>query len=382
MLNIRDKANDVNDDTGFLFANEFNSLKNEILNVVKYRSTLSTDTEDTKQVLSAIVTESKLLHYTDTGTVNNIVLNRENEVDFKLLDGSSFMFTANNTNTDIVKVKVGTHTDIPVKVDGQELPASKIVVGQVYLIVYKFADRGFELKNIGGGAGTSNVLDVNSTYLELTADELASDLVNNDVVYISQSEGKYTKAVKRGEDNECQNVIGIYKNINGRHYVIVDGIVHDFKDALRYGNYYYLSTTAVGDIAIEDDSHIIVGRALKNKKFILNISGAVSVAVEGTDNGTGGGDTTEYDTHVNNGETRSGNTFTDPSDTLTLNFDAKTVDGTIPTIVAYVKAGDTTAKIDYATEYSNQPYSVNINSNVYRGTFTENEDYNNPTILQ
>ena len=46
MLNIRDKVNDANDDNGFLFANEFNSLKNEMMNVVQYKSKLSSSTKN------------------------------------------------------------------------------------------------------------------------------------------------------------------------------------------------------------------------------------------------------------------------------------------------------------------------------------------------
>ncbi len=67
MIYIKDKMNYVNNDTGFLTADEFNSMKNELANIVKYRNVLADN--DDNQILKAIITESKTLFYTDNGMV-------------------------------------------------------------------------------------------------------------------------------------------------------------------------------------------------------------------------------------------------------------------------------------------------------------------------
>ena len=109
MIYIKDKMNYVNNDTGFLTADEFNSMKNELANIVKYRNVLADN--DDNQILKAIITESKTLFYTDNGVVDKIVLNRANEVDFLLNNDQVFIFSTAYTNTGVVTIKIVNNTE-------------------------------------------------------------------------------------------------------------------------------------------------------------------------------------------------------------------------------------------------------------------------------
>jgi len=88
-----------------------------------------------------------------------------------------------------------------------------------------------------------------------------------------------------------------------------------------------------------------------------------------------------YDTSLTDGQSADGIGLTDPSGTMTISFDAVAYDGSIPAIIEFMSANGETGKIDFAIEYSGNPFSVTIDGVTYSGVFAENEDYNNPTIL-
>ena len=67
---INQIVSNINGEIGYLFANEFNSIKNELANIITHSGILNDDS--TNQLLSAIVGHSKTLYYTDSGTVNKV----------------------------------------------------------------------------------------------------------------------------------------------------------------------------------------------------------------------------------------------------------------------------------------------------------------------
>jgi hypothetical protein len=90
---------------------------------------------------------------------------------------------------------------------------------------------------------------------------------------------------------------------------------------------------------------------------------------------------TVYDTVIVNGQSLEGNGLTDPSGTMSLSFDKKAFDGTVPTGIMFFSANGVSAKLDFANEYTGSPLSVVIGGTTVSGVFGTNEDFNNPTIL-
>jgi len=401
MLNIRDKVNDASDDNGYLFANEFNSLKNEMANVVKYRSELSNSTLEQNQLLKAIVAETKLFYYKDAGTINNVVLYREGEVEFKLADSAAFMFSPATTNGAAVKARINNGDSIPVLLNGEDLKSGTLKQGVVYMLVYNKVENVFDLKYMT--EVNTNDLNEKSTFTELTTAELGSGLKNNDIVYIDIKSGEYRRALKHKEDNQTQNVVGVYKIVNGKHYVVFSGVVHDFLPNLRFGAKYYLSTEYAGEIALDSKSSIVVGRALKGGNFLVDINGRVSINVDGTTNEA---DVVvkvvekeeskeeskevvpekvelKFDTVLYSNESKSGVTLLgdDIKDQM-LAFTSKKYDSKLPYVTMYVKVNGVTMEINFASEYDGDAFAIVDGDKIYIGKFAKNDMYNNPVVLK
>lgn len=89
-----------------------------------------------------------------------------------------------------------------------------------------------------------------------------------------------------------------------------------------------------------------------------------------------------YDTAVLDGETLEGNGLTDPSKTMTMVFDKiSVIDDFLPSNIMHATAGGVSLKIDYSIEYAGRHVNIIIGGMAYRGTFTENEDFANPILL-
>lgn len=87
----------INGDIGYLYANEYNAIKNELSNAIKNKQNM--DPNDDKQLLRSIILESKMLYYKDNGTVNHIVLDRDEGVRYNLVDKQTFVFDPKFNNT-------------------------------------------------------------------------------------------------------------------------------------------------------------------------------------------------------------------------------------------------------------------------------------------
>lgn len=90
-----------------------------------------------------------------------------------------------------------------------------------------------------------------------------------------------------------------------------------------------------------------------------------------------------YNTSLVDGETKEGIKFTDPDDApvSTFYFDAKTYDDSTAAVVMFFKTNERTSKLDYAPEYNDEVFEVTLDGDIYQGTFAENSDYNNPTVI-
>ena len=89
-----------------------------------------------------------------------------------------------------------------------------------------------------------------------------------------------------------------------------------------------------------------------------------------------------YDTSLVNGDSKNGNTLTDPSASLEVIFDKIfPIDEFLPAKIMHAVANGVHFKVDYASEYDGKHFNVKIGGQIYRGAFAENEDYNTPVIL-
>lgn len=374
MIYIKDKMNYVNNDTGFLTANEFNSMKNELANIVKYRNVLADN--DDSQLLKAIVAESKTLFYTDNGVVNAIELKRNNEIDFSLDDDQVFIFSPSNTNTDVTTVKIGNNTAKRLLLNNAELPVGFLNSNITYMATYKKAIDAFEIKNLTIG-NTSDFIFSNlhneATFLEVNDLELGIGLYNNAIVYIDQNTGKYELAIIENPRTQKQNAIAIYKEINSKKYVFIDGIVPDFTNTLVSGFKYYLSDSDAGNIST-NVSDVMVGRYIKDGRFLLNISGDVGLDANVLNPKI-------FSNNILNGQTSNGVIFTDVSDTYTLMYDTVTFNAGLPKKTMYAEIGTDVFKIEYANEYNGRPFNITKNNVRYSGVFKEATLVTNPVEL-
>ncbi len=374
MIYIKDKMNYVNNDTGFLTAEEFNSMKNELANIVKYRNVLADN--DDNQILKAIITESKTLFYTDNGVADKILLSRANEVDFSLDNDQVFMFSPAYTNTGTVTIKVGNNLEKRLLLGGNELPVGFLDTTVSYIATYRKDIDAFEIKNLTIGKTSDFVfsnLHNEATFIEVTDVELGTGLYNNAVVYIDQNTGKYELAIIENPGTQKQNAIAVYKEINSKKYIFVDGIVPDFTNTLVSGFKYYLSDSDAGNIS-SNVSGVVVGRYIKDGRFLLSISGEVGLDVNVTYPKV-------FSNNVLNGQTSNGVIFTDVSDTYTLMYDTVTFNAGLPKKTLYTKIGTDTFKIEYANEYSGRSFNITKNNVRYDGVFKEAALATNPIEL-
>lgn len=371
MFYIKDKMNYVNTDAGFLTASEFNSVKNELANVVKYRNVL-VDNDDT-QLLKAIITESKVLFYKDQGTKNHIVLNRLNENSIKLVDAQTFIFRPSFTNDDVTYIKVGDNTEIILKLGGTDLPVNFLDPTVTYIAVYDSVNICFDLMDLTIGARSNFVFSSmhnEANFTEVTDLELGTDISNNKLVYIDQISGKFELSKVENPKTQKQNAIGIFKIIAGKKYVFYSGIVPDFYNNLVSGFKYYLSRTSLGDVSTVVNG-VLIGRYLKDGKFLLDINGDVSIPYDYVG-------IKEFMNNLNDGDNSNGVIFTDNSKLFTLMFDTTTFNPNASKKVMYLIAGGYNFRIDFATEYTNNEFNIEINGDRYVGVFKEATNINNP----
>jgi len=377
MFNITEKVDNVTGTEGYLFANEFNAIAKEISNAVSYRQDLASN--DNLQLLRSIVMESKFLFYKDNGTVNNINLERDGEINFDLKDNQTFLFTPFYANTGNVMIKVGSSSAMRLIKGTSELPAGYLSVDTVYMCTYDGLNNLMRIREFSGsGTTTSDDMDIyrrDSNFIEVTSDEIGTGLTDNDSVYIDQVTKKYEQAIIEYPASQKQNVIGIFKTFDNKGYVFFNGIVPNFAANMVVGMKYFLTSETAGAVNITaDTTPITVGRALKNNAFLLNIEGNVNI-LDGSVPVSG------YDTVVVDGSPDAGVSLVDPTGNGSVAFNSKTYDGSIPALVEFVSVAGVVYKIVYASEYENDPYDFVVDGTVYSSTFVENNDYNNPTPL-
>lgn len=376
MIFVKDKLNNVNSDVGFLFANEFNSLKNELANVVKYRSTL-VDNDDF-QLLRAIISESKILFYNDIGTVNHIHLNRNNELGFKLYDKQTFIFNPKYTNSGSAYIKIGDNVEKPIMLNGSSLSPNFLNPEVTYMAVYDASTDNFSIKNLTIGNSSDYVftsMHNESEFIKVTDVEIGTDVINNTVVYVDQLTNKYEKAIIENPKTQKQNAIGIYKEINGNKYIFFGGIVPDFNNSFINGLKYYLSNTNAGMVSnTTSDKSITIGRYIKDGKFKLDISGDVSIKVGDVNFKT-------YNVNEVGGESKEGVIFTDISKLYTLMYDKVTFDPTAVKFMMHASINSNVVKIEFAPEYLGKDFNISYNGSRYNGIFTKATNVNNPVIL-
>lgn len=374
MKYIKDKLSNINGELGFLFANEFNSIKNELSNVVKHRYALKDD--ETNQLLKAIITESKMNYYTDKGVVNEIVLERDGEPTPVLMQDQMYFFSPKHVNSGPVTVTIGSNGESkPILLNGLVIPNEYLRTNTMYAIIFNSSNQTFSLKEFSGSGSSDSFseLHAKSTFLELEASEVGSNLLDNDIVFIDQNTGKYEKSVIEAPSSQKQNAIGIFKNIDNKSYVFFSGIVHDFRPNLKPGFKFYLSNSNEGLIT-ENETEVYIGRALKNNGFVLDISGEIGIDADKPS-------IRIWDTHLNHPEINEGIGFTDTTSSLTLMFNKKSFDLTIPAELMYASVDGVVVKMDFASEYENAEFEVEKDGLRYAGTFIKNESYGSPIPL-
>lgn len=87
------------------------------------------------------------------------------------------------------------------------------------------------------------------------------------------------------------------------------------------------------------------------------------------------------DVNINDGVVINGVRYTNPNNLGTFSFSSTTFDPTIPTAIMFFSIDNKIAKIDFPIELLGDDFSVSYNSDIYIGTFIENESYANPTII-
>lgn len=376
MLYIKEKMNNVNSDLGFLSAVEFNNIVKELSNAVKYRNTLNDN--DDFQLLRSIIAESKVLFYTDNGEINEIHLERSNELDFNLIDNQVFVFNPKYSNDGGVRLTVGNNSPLPLYINDIEIEPGFLKTELTYIAVYDATNVCFNIKNLT--IDKTNEVEFSSlhneaTFVSVNEDELGVDLYNNAVVFIDQNSGLYELAKINNPRTQTQNAIGIFKVIGDKKYVFFDGIVPEFYTTLVSGFKYYLSNNAEGEISnTQNDKSVHIGRYLKDGRFLLNISGDVGIDVNDVSFKI-------FNNSITNGLNSNGVIYTDVSNEFTLMYDTLTFNNSLPKKVMFVSIDNKVSKIEYANEYSNNIFNLEYNGVRYDGIFREASDENNPIDL-
>ena len=214
----------------------------------------------------------------------------------------------------------------------------------------------------------SLISGVNSNSYIVKPNLLGETLADNDLVYISQSDGLYYKAFKNTTVTESQNVVGVYKLVGSDHTIYIGGNITNFSTGLVPGYTYYLSD--VPGVATNDvlSNTVKIGRAISNTDILLDISGDVNIGIWAG-----------YDTRIINGQNIEGVGLTDPDGLMTLAFNKVAYDVTVPSGIQFVDVNGTTVKVDVATEYYGDTFTMTVGTTIYAGVFASNEDFNNPT---
>lgn len=160
MLNYGTKIDNNETSAGVVVAKEYNSIMSEQKNTVL--PFLQLDELDNKQQVKAIDIASKAIYYSDTGTVNNIVLSRgaTTESIETLFEGMVIMFTPANINTGATTLKVKTLDAKPLYYNGSALTAGFLSSEKTYIAIYSAVDGRFNIqKNFSAGAEGGGVLN-------------------------------------------------------------------------------------------------------------------------------------------------------------------------------------------------------------------------------
>lgn len=376
MLLINDKVNNVNGNDGFLFANEMNSIKNELSNVIKYRNVMNEN--DDSQLLKSIVAESKILFYEDIGIKNKIELFRNNEVAFKLADAQVFLFSPKFINDDITTVKINNNVEIRVLLNGNEVPVGFLNPNVTYMLVYNAIDDVFNIRNLTIGNTSDFIFSSmhnESTFTKVEAVEKGVELYDNAVVYIDQNTGKYELAIIENPRTQKQNALGIFKVIDTKEYVFFDGIVPGFIPTLKSGLKYYLSNSVAG--AITDgvvDKTVCIGRYIKNGKFILDINGDVSIDV-------GAPAFKVFNTTLVDTQNKEGVSLADINKLFTVMFDKLTYNTLATRLIMYANIDGFVFKLEFSPEYLNKELNVQYGDKRYVGFFKEDNVASNSINL-
>jgi len=203
---------------------------------------------------------------------------------------------------------------------------------------------------------------------EIPPQKLGETLSDNDIVYINQNDGLYYKAFKNSTPTQSQNVVGAYRFINNTHNIITSGIIENFKTNLSVGKRYFLASTPGEITSSSAFNSVIIGRAVNATDMVLNISGDIDI-----------GSFTGFDTTIVDNESKEGVGLTDPDASHAVSFNKVSYDNTLPTGIQFVDVNGSVIKLDVSTEYYGNVFNVTDGTNVYIGTFEENEDYNNPS---
>jgi len=209
----------------------------------------------------------------------------------------------------------------------------------------------------------------NSNSVDIISNDMGETLVQNDLVYIDQEDGKYYKSFNTGLANQAQNAIGVYRYLYDKHQIVFTGLINGFSNLIP-GKFYYLSSTPGVAVAATSVQNVMVGRAINSTTLLLEISGDTNVSLS-----------SGYDTSIVDGETAEGNSLTDPSTTMTLSYAKLAYDASTPAVIMFVRADGIDAKIDYASEYTGAAFTIMMDGVTYVGNFSENENFSTPTIL-
>ncbi len=374
MREITDKMDNISGDIGYLYANEYNAIKNELSNAIRNKQTM--DPNDDKQLLRSIILESKMLYYKDNGTVNHIVLDRDEGVRYDLVDKQTFVFDPKFNNTGSTFLKIGNNDEKRVIANGTDLSAKYLDPKLTYLVIYEASLDVFNIKKIASGASSDYVftnMHNESSFVEVTDSELDNDLYNNAFVYIDQNTNKYGLAKIENPRTQKQNVVGIFKIYDDKKYVFMDGIVPDFTGDLSNGFYYYLSDSTYGGYGRVNKT-IKVGRYLKDNKFLLDIDGFVDVDVNTPTVRT-------FNTSIVDGETKENVSLTDTNKLFVMMFDAVTNNILNARLIMYANIENKVFKVDFPIEYMSNEFNIEYNGERYGGIFLENDNANNSIDL-
>jgi len=215
------------------------------------------------------------------------------------------------------------------------------------------------------------VLSSNTVTGEVNVSTIGEPLTHNNLVYMDQTTGKIFKAVYNiGAPNQKQNLLGVYRYVNNKHYVVYNGLLANFGTNLVPGAIYNLSNELGKATYNKMYTGVKLGRAVSTTDLLISIDGNIDMIVQSA-----------YDTTITNGVTDSGITLTEETGTMSAKFNKKTFDLSIPAAVLFFRVGDVIGKFDFATEYTGDEFVIEIGTAIYSGVFNENQNAVNPTVL-